>query len=143
MVHGTLPPGLLPCTVLIKKKVAVAWSLAPRTWSYLPRYSLFVVGVLKTPVYAPPPVAGLRAPLGSGMEEPNLLLTLSKFAMVVSRRPAGMQFSVATWQPVLLFVPITCVLVPGVLTLKVSPVKSPRRSAAEGTMPPVSSDPAT
>ena len=49
-----------------------------------------------------------------------------------------MQFGVATWQFGLLFVPSTCVLVPGVLTLKVSAVKSPRRSAAVGTMAPVS-----
>ena len=54
-----------------------------------------------------------------------------------------MQFSVATWQFGLLFVPFTCVLVPGALTLKVSPVKSPRRSAAVGTMAPLNCDPAT
>src|SRR5580700_5926673 len=87
MVQGTLPPGELPSTFLEKKKVADTWSLSPKFWSYLPRYSFSLAGMVKRPEYAPPPFAGFRAPFGSGMEDPILLLTLSMLEMVVSSSP--------------------------------------------------------
>src|ERR1700691_4111642 len=97
MVQGMLPPGELPITFLEKKYVTPRWSFS-NTWSYLPRYSFSVTGMGNRAEYAPPPFAVLAAPLGSGMEEPMVLLTLSRLAMVVSRSGWGMQLSAATWQ---------------------------------------------
>ena len=49
---------------------------------------------------------GLGAPLGSGMEDAKFVAYVQKFATVGSSRAWGMQFSVATWQLGLVFVPI-------------------------------------
>jgi hypothetical protein len=77
------------------------------------------------------PVQALLALLGRGM---YLVMML---AAVGSNKLAGTHPTVATWQLGELLVPSTLVLVPGKSGITFDWVKSPSRSRAVGTTPPL------